>query len=151
MSTPEVHNKKAGRDYHILETLESGIELTGTEVKSLRTSQASLEEAYAQIDARGEAWLHHFHIAPYDKGNRENHEPKRPRRLLLHKEEIRRLHEELATAGKTLVPLKGYFNAKQRYKILLGLAKGKNVRDKRQDLKKRDTDREIRRVLTRRR
>lgn len=151
MNTPEVQNKKAGRDYHVLETLEAGIALTGTEVKSLRTSQASLDDAYAQIDARGQAWLHHFHIAPYEKGNRENHEPKRSRRLLLHREEIRRLHQELATAGKTLVPLKGYFNAKQRFKILLGLAKGKNVRDKRHDLKKRDTDREIRRILSRRR
>jgi SsrA-binding protein len=151
MSTPEVHNKKAGRDYAVLESLETGIELTGTEVKSLRTSQASLEDAYAQIDGRGEAWLHHFHIAPYDKGNRENHEPKRSRKLLLHKEELRRLHEEVATAGKTLVPLKGYFNAQQRFKILLGLCKGKNVRDKRQDLKKRDSDREIRREITRRR
>lgn len=151
MKPPEVQNKKAGRDFTVLETLETGIELTGTEVKSLRTAQASLDESFARIDPRGEAWIHEFHIAPYDKGNRENPEPKRLRRLLLHKEEIRRLHEEVKTAGKTLVPLKGYFNDRQRFKILLGLCKGKNVRDKRQDVKKRDTDREIRREISRRR
>lgn len=150
MSGLEVQNRKAGRDYSVLETLEAGIELQGTEVKSLRTSQASLDEAFARIE-NGQMWIHQFHIAPYEKGNRENHEPKRVRRLLVHKEEIRRLHEEVATAGKTLIPLKGYFNDKQRFKILIGLCKGKNARDKRQDVKKRDTDREIRQTMQRRR
>lgn len=145
----ETLNRKAGRDYHVLESLEAGIELRGTEVKSLRGGQGNLNDAFARIE-KGEVWLHQFHIAPYDKGNRENHDPVRVRRLLLHKAEIRKWRQEVATAGKTLIPLKGYFK-ENRFKILLGLCKGKNVRDKRDTLKKRDQDREIRRAIANRR
>lgn len=145
--TVEIENRKAGRDYHILETVECGIELTGTEVKSLRTGQANLSDAFARVE-KGQVFLYQFHIPPYDKGNRENHEPKRIRRLLLHKAEIRRLFGETSVAGKSLVPLKGYFK-KQYFKVLLGLGTGKNKGDKRQDVKKREVDREIRRAMVR--
>jgi SsrA-binding protein len=145
--TIEIENRKAGRDYHILETLEAGIELTGTEVKSLRTGQANLSDAFARVE-KGQIWLYQFHIPPYEKGNRENHDPKRIRRLLLHKAEIRRLFEETSIAGKSLVPLKGYFK-KQHFKVLLGVGSGKNKGDKRQDIKKREADRQIQRLLRR--
>jgi SsrA-binding protein len=148
MSTTEILNRKSRRDFHIEETYEAGIELTGTEVKSLRTGQANLNDAFARID-KNQAWLYNFDISPYDKGNRENHEPKRIRRLLLHKIEIRRLQAEVAQAGRSLIPLKGYFTSKQIFKILLGVGTGKNQRDKRQDIKKRDTDRAIRRAMIR--
>ncbi len=146
--TTELLNRKARRDYHIEDTVEAGIELTGTEVKSLRAGQANLNDAFARVD-RGQLWLHNFDISPYDKGNRENHEPKRLRRLLVHKLEIRRLHEAASRAGRSLVALKGYFTKRQKFKILIGIGTGKNQRDKREDIKKRDTDRAIRRELTR--
>jgi len=145
MSGQEIQNHKAGRDYHVIESLEAGIELQGTEVKSLRAGQGNLSDSFARIE-RGEAWLYQFHIAPYDKGNRENHEAKRVRKLLLHKSELLKLHEGIATQGRTLVPLKGYFK-NQRFKILIGVCKGKTHSDKRQDIKKRDVDREIRRAM----
>ncbi len=146
-SSRELQNRKAHRDYQILETVEAGVELRGTEVKSLRTGECSINEAFARIE-NGQAWLHNFHIAPYDKGNRENHEPKRVRRLLLHKQQLAKLQAEITIAGKALVPLKGYFNQANRFKILLGLGKGKNVRDKRQDIKTRDVERDVRRAMT---
>ncbi|MFQ3670448.1 MAG: SsrA-binding protein SmpB [Verrucomicrobiia bacterium] len=146
--TTEILNRKARRDYHIEDTVETGIELTGTEVKSLRTGQANLNDAFARVE-KGELWLYNFDISPYDKGNRENHEPKRIRRLLAHKLEIRRLHEAVSRAGRALVALKGYFTPRQKFKILVGIATGKNQRDKREDIKKRDTDRAIRRAISR--
>ena len=142
-----IQNHKAGRDYHVLDRLEAGIELRGTEVKSLRAGQGNLSDSFARIE-RGQTWLYNFHISPYDKGNRENHDPKRVRRLLLHKSEIRKLHGMVATEGKALIPLKAYFDKNNRFKILLGVCKGKTHGDKRQDLKKRDTDREIRRAMS---
>lgn len=146
--TTEILNRKARRDYHIEDTVEAGVELTGTEVKSLRSGQANLNDAFARVE-KGQLWLYNFDISPYDKGNRENHEPKRTRRLLVHKLEIRRLDEAVSRAGRTLVALKGYFNARQKFKILLGIGTGKNQRDKREAIKKRDTDRAIRRAMTR--
>jgi SsrA-binding protein len=140
----EINNRKAGHDYTILDSFEAGVELQGTEVKSIRDGQGSLNDAFARIE-KGQAWLYNFHIAPYDKGNRENHEAKRVRRLLLHKQEIHKLHEETALAGKSLIPLKGYFK-NRRFKILIGLCKAKTKGDKRQDIKKRDVDREIKRM-----
>ncbi|NJK92305.1 MAG: SsrA-binding protein SmpB [Blastochloris sp.] len=142
----EVHNRKAGHDYLILESLETGIELQGTEVKSIRDGQGNLNDAFARIE-KGQAWLYNFHIAPYDKGNRENHEAKRVRRLLLHKQEINKLHQETSIAGKTLIPLKGYFK-NRRFKILLGLCKGKTHGDRRQAIKTRDVDRELKRATS---
>ncbi|MDR0532801.1 MAG: SsrA-binding protein SmpB [Verrucomicrobiales bacterium] len=145
----QIQNHKAGRDYHVLDTLEAGIELKGTEVKSLRGGQGNLSDAFARIE-KGQAFLYNFHISPYDKGNRENHEPKRIRRLLLHKQEIFKLQGMISTEGKTLIPLKAYFDKNSRFKILIGICKGKTHGDKRQDIKKRDTDREIRRAITNR-
>jgi len=147
MSTGEIQNRKSGRDYHIEETYEAGIALTGTEVKSLRAGQANFADSFARVE-KGQVWLYNFDISPYDKGNRENHEPKRTRRLLLHKAEIRKLFGTVAQAGRSLVPLKGYFK-KQHFKILLGVGTGKNQRDKRQDVKKRETDRALRRIVSR--
>ncbi|MEO0453327.1 MAG: SsrA-binding protein SmpB [Verrucomicrobiota bacterium] len=146
MSSRELINRKAGRDYHVIESLEAGIALSGTEVKSLRDGQANFNDAFARVD-QGQVWLHNFHISPYEKGNRENHEPKRQRRLLLHKNQIRKLHQEISQSGCTVVPLKGYF--KNRYfKVLIGICKGKTHGDKRQTLKKRESDREMRRAIS---
>jgi SsrA-binding protein len=147
MSDGEIQNRKSRHDYQIEETYEVGIALTGTEVKSLRVGQANFSDSFARVE-KGQVWLYNFDISPYDKGNRENHEPKRTRRLLLHKAEIRKLFGTCSQAGRSLVPLKGYFK-KRHFKILLGVGVGKNQRDKRQDVKKRDTDRELRRALNR--
>ncbi|MEM9445396.1 MAG: SsrA-binding protein SmpB [Verrucomicrobiota bacterium] len=139
----EINNRRARHDYHVHDKLETGISLQGTEVKSLRSAQASLSDAFARLE-KGELWLYNFHISPYDKGNRENHEPKRKRKLLIHKREYRKLSGNVVQSGKSLIPLKGYF--KNRYfKILLGICTSKNKGDKRQDLKTRDVERSIRR------
>jgi SsrA-binding protein len=142
----EINNRKAGHDYTILSSFEAGVELQGTEVKSIRDGQGNLNDGFARIE-KGQAWLYNFHIAPYDKGNRENHEAKRVRRLLLHKQEINKLHSETTIAGKSLIPLKGYFK-NRRFKILIGICKSKTKGDQRQDIKKRDMDREIKRMTS---
>lgn len=146
MSTPvvEINNRKASHEYSILDTFEAGIELQGTEVKSIRGGQGNLNDSFARIE-KGQAYLYNFDIAPYAQGNRENHESKRVRRLLLHKQEIIKLHAETKIAGKSLIPLKGYFK-NRKFKVLIGICKGKTHGDKRQDVKKRDTDREIKRL-----
>lgn len=146
MSESEILNRKAKRDYHFTDSIEAGIALKGTEVKSLRSGKANLADSFARIE-KGEAILYNFHISHYDKGNRENHEEKRARKLLLHKREIIKLSQEMAVAGKSAVPLKGYFK-NRRFKILLGIGKGKNVRDKREDIKKREVDRNLRRAVS---
>ncbi|MGI6353798.1 MAG: SsrA-binding protein SmpB [Lentisphaerae bacterium] len=140
-------NKKARHDYIVLEKFEAGIALTGTEVKSCRTGGVSLVDAYASIHD-GNLQLNGVHIAPYEQGNRNNHEPRRQRRLLMHKREIMRLKKSIEAKGLTLVPLSFYFNDKGKVKVELGLCRGKNVRDKRDDLKKREADRDMRRALT---
>ena len=122
---PTIHNHKARRDYFITETYEAGIELKGTEVKSLRNARASIDEAFARVE-RGQCWLYNAHINPYEFGNRYNVDPLRPRRLLLHKKEIDRLAGQLNTKGMALVPLKIYFT-KSFAKVLLGLGKGKSA------------------------
>jgi SsrA-binding protein len=140
-------NKKARHNYEIIETMEAGIALTGTEVKSLRAGKASLNESYARI-TDGEVFLLQFHISPYTHGSAFNHDPLRPRKLLLHKREIRKLIGKTAEKGFSLVPLKAYFKA-GRAKIELALARGKRLYDKREELKKqamkRDVEREFRR------
>lgn len=140
-----IHNHKAGRDYHILETIEAGIALKGTEVKSLRAARASIDDAFARIE-KGEAWLYNCHIAHYEQGNRWNVDPLRPRRLLLHKKEILRLASRTQAKGMALVPLKIYFG-KRYAKVLLAVARGKTFVDKREDIKRKTHDREIRRAL----
>jgi SsrA-binding protein len=142
---PLAQNKKAGHDYNILETVEAGIVLTGTEIKSVRSRRINLKDGFAQIH-HGEIWLMNVHISPYDQGNRFNHDPLRNRKLLLHKKEIAHLANETSNQGVTLVPLKVYL--KHGFaKVLLGVAKGKHEFDKRETIKKRDQQREIQRVL----
>jgi len=144
---PAIQNRKARFRYELLDCVECGIILTGTEVKSLRAGHGSLEEAFATIDG-GEAWLRGFHIPAYEHG--EPHDPIRPRKLLLHKHEIDRLAPKLAMRGLTLVPVKVYFNDRGLAKVSVALAKGKTHRDKRQDMKERDDRREIDRAMRRR-
>lgn len=138
-------NRKARFDYHIEETIEAGLTLTGTEVKSLRSGKANLTDAYASIH-NGEAWLHQAHIAPYERGGYVNHEPKRKRKLLLHKIEIIKLFGKTQIKGYSLIPLKMYFK-RGKAKVVLALATGKKAPDKRQDIKKREQNREVSRAL----
>ena len=142
-------NKRAFHDYEIFETLECGIVLTGTEVKSLRERAASLEEAYAKIDD-GELWLIGSDIPEYTMGNRLNHKPKRPRKLLLHKRELAKFAGKASQQGYTLVPLKLYFK-QGRAKIEIAVARGKKVYDKREVKKKAEAAREIRKAMKDRR
>ncbi|MCZ7420761.1 MULTISPECIES: SsrA-binding protein SmpB [unclassified Micromonospora] len=141
-------NKKARHDYAILDTYEAGMALTGTEVKSLRAGRASLVDAFAQ-ERDGELYLHSMHIPEYTQGTWTNHEPRRTRKLLLKRLEIDRLIGKLRESGLTLVPLQVYFSDGWA-KVEIGLAKGKKAYDKRQDLAKRDADREIQRAVGRR-
>ena len=140
-----VENRRARHDYNILERIEAGIELTGTEVKSLRDGGGNLRESYAQLRA-GEVFLVGANIAPYKQGNIANHEPVRDRRLLLHRREIEKLGSQVAERGMTLVPLSLYFSH-GRVKLELGLAKGKERADRRRDMADRDARRQIDRAL----
>lgn len=142
---PTIHNHKAGRDYFLGDKVEAGIELKGTEVKSLRAARASIEDAFCKIE-NGQIWLYNCHIAPYEFGNRWNVDPLRPRRLLLHKKEIDRLAGKINAKGMALVPLRIYFT-KSFAKVLLAVGKGKHVVDKRETLKRKTADREIERAM----
>jgi SsrA-binding protein len=140
-------NRRARHDYFILETLEAGLVLTGTEVKSLRSGKASLAEAYATVE-NGEAFVLQMHVTPYEQGNRWNPDPVRRRKLLLHRAEIERLRRAVSQKGQTLVPLKLYFSGGHA-KLLIGVAKGKKTHDKRQSIAERDARREIARAQRR--
>ncbi|HEY2577994.1 MAG TPA: SsrA-binding protein SmpB [Streptosporangiaceae bacterium] len=142
-------NRRARHDYQIEDTFEAGLVLTGTEVKSLRAGRASLNEAFAQV-SDGELWLHGMHIPEYVRGTWTNHEPRRTRKLLLHRKEIDRLASQTAERGFTIVPLSLYFSG-GRAKVELGLGRGKRTYDKRHDLAERDAAREVDRALRRRR
>jgi SsrA-binding protein len=142
-------NRRARHDYHIEDVVEAGLVLTGTEVKSLRAGRASLTDGFAQI-SDGEMWLYGVHIPEYAQGTWTNHEPRRPRKLLLHRREIDKLASEIAERGFTLVPLSLYFTG-GRAKVELALARGKRTYDKRQDLAQRDAAREVQRAHRRRR
>ncbi len=142
-------NRKARHDYAIVDTYEAGLVLVGTEVKSLRLGRASLIDGYATIDD-GEVWLRGVHIPEYTEGTWTNHEPRRNRKLLLHREEIAKLIGKTQEGGSTLVPLEMYFND-GKVKVTLALAKGKRAYDKRRDLADRDAQREIARAIGRRR
>ena len=133
-------NKKAYHDYFVLQKLEAGLELTGTEVKSLRDGKANLKDSYVAIE-RGEAYLTGTHISPYSHGNLQNHDPERKRRLLLHKREIEKLHEQIQEKGLTVVPLRLYFKS-GRVKIEIAVVRGKKLYDKRETEKRREADRE---------
>ena len=141
-------NRRARHDYHIEDVVEAGLVLTGTEVKSLRAGRASLTDGFAQI-SDGEMWLYGVHIPEYAQGTWTNHEPRRPRKLLLHRREIDKLASEIAERGFTLVPLSLYFTG-GRAKVELALARGKRTYDKRQDLAQRDAAREVQRAHRRR-
>lgn len=139
-------NRKARHDYTITDTFEAGLVLTGTEIKSIRAGKVNLAQAYARVD-RGEAWLIGAHIAPYEAGNRYNHEPNRDRKLLLHRSEIDVLIGRVAAKGLTVVPLRLYISDKGRAKLELGLARGKQLHDRRRDIAERDSRREMEREL----
>ena len=139
-----LHNPKGRRDYHILETFEAGIVLHGTEVKALRAGKGQISDAFARIE-KDEAWLHNAHIDEYTFGNRENHRPKAVRKLLLHKPEIRKLFGLAAVKGNAIFPLAFYWK-NGKVKVSLAVGKGKVQFDKRQDIKERDSDRELKRV-----
>ncbi len=140
----EIKNKKANFDYFIEETIECGIELKGTEIKSLRKGSADLRDTFALI-RNGEVYLVNMYIAKYEEGNQFNHQERRTRKLLLHKREIRKLKEKIEREGYSLVPVKAYF-VNNKVKILLGVAKGKKLYDKRETIKERDLQRESKRM-----
>lgn len=138
-------NRKARHDYSVEETVEAGLVLTGTEIKSVRARRVNLKDGYAQI-RNGEGWLMNVHISEYANGNIFNQDPLRNRKLLLHKKQLNKLAGQLSVGGYTLIPLKMYI--KNGYaKVLLGLARGKRQYDKRQSIKKRDAERQIERVM----
>ncbi len=139
------NNKKAYHDYFIEEKFEAGMVLTGTEVKSLRQGKANLNDSFAMVKG-GEAFLHNLHISPYDFGNRENHDPDRMRKLLLHKKEITKLFGKVREQGYSLVPLRLYFK-NGLVKVEMGLAKGKKLYDKREDMKQKDMKRDVAQAL----
>lgn len=138
-------NKKAHFEYFLLETYEAGIALQGSEIKSIRAGRMSINEAYVQVDGR-EAWLVEAHIAPYEQANRFNHDPKRPRRLLLHKKEIRELWNAVRQKGVTIIPTRVYLKH-GRAKVEIALAKGKKLYDKREAIARRDAEREREREM----
>lgn len=145
-ATPVTTNHEARRDYFILETLEAGLALQGSEVKSLRMGGASLSGSFAYIED-GEAFVHHLYIAPYKMATQDAPEPLRKRKLLLHGREIARLQEQVAQKGLALIPLKLYFNKHGLVKLELGVGRGKKLYDKRSDIKQRQVNREIDRAI----
>jgi SsrA-binding protein len=140
-------NRQATRRYHLLEKWECGLVLQGTEVKALRDGKAQIKDGYASV-RDGEVWLHNVHIPPYGPASRENHEPERPRKLLMHKREIERLIGKTREKGLTLVPTRLYFSG-GRAKVEIALARGKDVGDKRQTIKEREMKREMERAIRR--
>ena len=139
-------NRKARHEYSIEDSFEAGIALTGTEIKSIRAGKVTLADAYARIEG-GEAWLIGANIAVWETGNRYNHEPKRERKLLLHRDEIQALQTRTRAKGLTLVPLKMYINARGRAKLEIGLGRGKQLHDRRRDIAERDSRREMNRAI----
>ncbi len=143
-------NRKARHDYFVLETIEAGIALTGTEVKSARLGRVNLQDAYASF-SQGELYVQHLHISPYEQGNRMNVDPYRRRKLLLHRKELDALVGRMRERGMTVVPLRMYFTERGLCKLELGICRGKKLYDKREDLKTRDAKREMERALKSRR
>ena len=145
----EIRNRKASHDYFIGETFEAGIALSGTEIKSLRQGKAQINDAFVRVD-RGEALMYQAHISEYDFGNINNHNPTRPRKLLLHKREILKLKSEIDSGGIAIIPLKIYFK-KSLAKVLIALCKGKKLYDKRETIKKNEALKQARRAMSYRR
>jgi len=150
MSEAIAQNKQAFRDYFILQTMEAGIELKGSEVKSLRQGNASLKDSFARIE-EGQVFLYNAHISPYAQASYLNVESVRVRRLLLHKKQIRKLDADVSQGGLAIIPLKMYWNAKGVAKVEIAVGKGKKFYDKRDDIKKRDAERKIRSIMKDRR
>ncbi len=146
MSETVALNRRARHEYEISETFEAGLVLTGTEIKSIRAGKVNLSDAYARVE-RGEAWLIGAHIAPYEAGNRYNHEPRRDRKLLLHRSEIDELLGRASAKGLTVVPLRLYLTGRGRAKVELGLARGKQLHDKRRSIAEREMRREVERDM----
>jgi SsrA-binding protein len=142
-------NRAAAHNYHLLDRFEAGLVLTGTETKSIRAGQVNLKDSFAQI-RNGEAWLVNCHVSPYEYGNRENHDPLRTRKLLLHAQEIRKLTGKVEEKGLTLIPTKVYLK-KGRIKCEIALAKGKKLYDKRETLRRKEADREAQKAMKQRR
>jgi SsrA-binding protein len=140
-----VQNRRARHEYHVLDTWETGIVLQGTEVKSLRDGKANLQDSFARLDHRGELWLHNLHISPYEMGTHFNHDPLRPRKLLMHRSELRRLVGQVEQKGLTLVPLDLHFT-NGLAKVNLALVRGKKLHDKRETLKERADQRDVERA-----
>jgi len=140
-----VKNRKARHEYHVLDTWQAGIVLQGTEVKSLRQGRANLQDAFARFD-QGELWLFNLHISPYEQANQFNHDPLRPRKLLMNRTQLRRLVGQVEQEGLTLVPLDIHFE-RGRAKVTLALVRGKKLHDKREDLKRREDQRDIERAF----
>jgi len=140
-------NRKAYRDYVILDSLECGIELRGSEVKSIRDGRINLDDSFARVEEDGQVLLYNTHISPYSQASYLNVEPVRMRRLLLHKKQIKKIAAQLAQKGLTLVPLKLYFNERGFAKMELALCKGKKLYDRREDIKRRETDMAMRRMI----
>jgi len=149
LERPVAENRKAGFDYHILETFEAGLVLTGTEIKAIREGRVNLRDSYCRLD-RGEAFLLNTHIGQYSHGGYASHDPLRPRKLLLNRAELNKLLGKTTEKGLTIVPLRMYFK-KGRVKIAIGLAKGKKSFDKRETIRRRETDRETRAAVKTRR
>ncbi len=143
---PIVENRRARHRFHVVDTLECGIALRGSEVKTLREGKVSLEEAYARVKD-GEVWLVGMDIPPYPQATVYNHDPKRPRKLLLHKREVKKFAMQAKEKGMTLVPLRMYFNDRGIAKVVLGLCRGKQLHDKRESLKKADVERGLQRAM----
>ena len=143
-------NKKARHDYEVIETVETGIALQGSEVKSCRQGAVNLKDSYARIEG-GEIYLVDTHISPYSHANRFNHDPLRKRKLLLHKREIKKLYGKIREKGQSFVPLRMYFNSRGKVKVEMALVHGKKTHDKREDIKKRDQRRETEQALKQRR
>ncbi len=140
-------NRRARHEFTIDDTFEAGLVLTGTEIKSIRAGKANLADAYVRID-RGEAWLIGMHVAPWETGNRTNHEPKRTRKLLLHRAEITQLLSKTKQKGQTMVPLRLYITGRGRCKVEVALARGKQLHDRRRDIADRDARRDVARELS---
>jgi len=147
--SPRISNRRALHQYHIEAKLECGMVLVGSEVKSLRQGKAQLQDAFARVE-KGELMLHGAHIDPYDKAGPVNHEPKRSRKLLAHRREIKRLEGEMTQKGTTLIPLAMYFKG-GRAKVELGVARGKHEHDKRESIRRREMEREIRKAMSHKR
>lgn len=136
-------NKKARHDFFFESTYEAGVVLTGTEIKSARAGGLSLRDSFAKVDNKGEVWAYNIHIAPYEQGNRYNREPMRPKKLLLHRQEIRKINALILQDGLTLIPVQVYLNPKGILKLELAVARGKKLYDKREDIAKRDAKRKM--------